>query len=194
MGVIEAGSKESRARKRSWRGDLRDAALGALEDRERLSGAREFSGALALTVVIVRRRPSAQMGSGRNAGIVKAWALDALPVERPDTLKIVRAAEDALTGVVWADDSRLVCHALYKAFGDQAGLSWDSEGLFIVVEQVQGFSGPRVALVGRANDRRSAGVERGVDLELACAPTPALVPRDRPVDVPLSPDSREVVA
>lgn len=156
LGVIEAGSKESRARKRSWRGDLRDAALGALDDRERLSGAREFTGPLALTVVIVRRRPSAQMGSGRNAGVVKAWALDVLPVERPDTLKIVRAAEDALTGVVWPDDSRLVKHRLFKAFGDQAGLSWDSEGLFIVVEPVEGYAGPRVALVGAVNDRRAA--------------------------------------
>jgi Holliday junction resolvase RusA-like endonuclease len=41
------------------------------------------------------------------------------PVKRPDVLKLARAAEDALTGVVWADDAQIV---------DERGLLWTAPG------------------------------------------------------------------
>lgn len=140
MGVIEAGSKTSRARKRTWRGDLRDAALRA--------GAEQWLNygptALSLTIVIVRKRPRDHMGTGRNAGLVKDWARPLLPVERPDTVKLVRAAEDALTGVLWADDAQIVEHELYKAFADQVGFAPTVEGLWIAVEPAADYAGPQL--------------------------------------------------
>lgn len=143
MGVIEAGSKDSRARKRTWRGDLRDAASRAMGDSAwvGLTGAP-----LCLTVVIVRKRPSSHMGTGRNVGVVKDWARPLLPVERPDTLKVVRAAEDALTAWCWTDDSQLVEHRLYKAFADQVGMPVVVEGLHISVAPCREYAGPRLHL------------------------------------------------
>lgn len=143
MGVVEAGTKESRARKRTWRGDLRDAATNALvgmfEDRM-------FDGPLDVTMVIVRQRPAAHLVTARRrAGAVKDWAKPLRPVERPDTVKIVRAAEDALTGVLWRDDSLIVHHELYKAFGDQVGLAPRAEGLAVwVASAAPGYAGPHV--------------------------------------------------
>jgi Holliday junction resolvase RusA-like endonuclease len=146
MGVIEAGSKASRLRKKTWRGDLRDAALTALDDASVHGLIRD---PVALTVVIVRRRPVAQVRTGRHAGEVKEWASALLPVERPDTVKIVRAAEDALTGVVWVDDSQIVRHSLHKAFGDQVGLTSTVEGLFVAVDPVAGYMGPQISFTVR---------------------------------------------
>lgn len=142
MGVIEAGSKDSRARKKTWRGDLRDSALTALAG----AADRPFDGPLELTVVIVRKRPSQHVRAGRLAGIVKDWAELLLPVQRPDTLKQVRAAEDALTGILWLDDSQLVRHVLHKAYADQVGLPAGVEGLYIAVDDVEGYSGPQLHL------------------------------------------------
>jgi Holliday junction resolvase RusA-like endonuclease len=39
-------------------------------------------------------------------------------VTRPDVLKLARAAEDALTGIVWRDDSQIVHETLAKVYGE----------------------------------------------------------------------------
>jgi Holliday junction resolvase RusA-like endonuclease len=78
-----------------------------------------LTGALKLTVVIERPRPAGHYGTGRNAGILKTSA-PTWPITRPDTLKIVRAVEDALTGVLWQDDSQIVMHSLTKCWGGYA--------------------------------------------------------------------------
>src|SRR6516225_2685784 len=73
--VLEAGTKESRARKKTWRGDLRDAAQLALSmqaGRPVLVKSPVFRDEpLYLMLAIVRRRPSAHLGTGRNAAVVK---------------------------------------------------------------------------------------------------------------------------
>lgn len=147
-GVIEAGTKESRERKRTWRGDLRDGALRELAGRSITDLETLALAPISLTIVVVRKRPSGHVGTGRNAGTVKDWACGLLPVERPDTVKVVRAAEDALTGVVWRDDSQVVRHSLHKAFADQVGFPSSAEGLFVRVERAEIYTGPslRVAL------------------------------------------------
>lgn len=45
-----------------------------------------------------------------------------LPTARPDVLKLARAAEDALTGVVWKDDAQITEEAIEKKYGDPAGV------------------------------------------------------------------------
>jgi Holliday junction resolvase RusA-like endonuclease len=141
MGVIEAGSKESRARKRTWRGDLRDAALNALREEKLDWGAGD---PLELTVVIVRARPAAHLRTGRNAGIVKEWAAQDRPVQRPDATKILRAAEDALEGYLFADDAQIVKQTVYKVYGDHCGLTPAAEGLLIMVDRANGYLGPTI--------------------------------------------------
>ena len=48
----------------------------------------------------------------------------AVPVTRPDVLKLARSTEDALTGIVWADDAQthtLILQKRYASPGETAG-------------------------------------------------------------------------
>jgi Holliday junction resolvase RusA-like endonuclease len=148
MGVIEAGSKESRARKRSWRGDLRDAAMNAMKERDLGWAAGD---PLEMTLVIVRTRPSAHMRTGRHAGAVKEWAGHLRPVQRPDATKVLRAVEDALEGYLFSDDAQIVKQTVYKVYGDQCGLTAAAEGLLVIVDRANGYLGPAIEWdIGRA--------------------------------------------
>jgi hypothetical protein len=102
-------------------------------------------GPLRVSMVFVRNRPAGHFGTGRNAGKMKDGRQALRPVQRPDALKLARAAEDALTGWLWADDSQIVEEHLYKAFPDQVGLQAGSEGLLMSVEAAGEYRGPRLA-------------------------------------------------
>lgn len=75
-----------------------------------------IAGPVRLEITFQRERPLSHFGTGRNACVLKANA-PKYPTLRPDTLKLARAIEDALTGVVWCDDSQVVDHALSKRYG-----------------------------------------------------------------------------
>ena len=61
-------------------------------------------------------------GTGRNADQVKASA-PPHPTTKPDATKLVRAVEDALTGVIWRDDSQVVRQWASKVYDDCEGVS-----------------------------------------------------------------------
>ena len=65
-------------------------------------------------------RPKGHYGSGRHAGVVKSSA-PAFPAGRPDTTKLIRSTEDALTGILWRDDAQVVTQYATKRYGEQAG-------------------------------------------------------------------------
>lgn len=44
------------------------------------------------------------------------------PTVKPDVLKLARAVEDALSGIVYRDDSQIVCERLEKRYGERARL------------------------------------------------------------------------
>ena len=137
--VVEGGgNKYLKARKRSWRSDLRDAAQEAMRDD--WSASRDVP--LEVRFVVVRKRPVTHLRTGQHAGEVKDWAKALLPTTAPDLLKIARSAEDALTGVLWADDAQIVIERLEKAYGDQVGRSVDAEGLGVMVKQAVLCSAP----------------------------------------------------
>jgi Holliday junction resolvase RusA-like endonuclease len=146
--VIESGSDESRARKRTWRGDLKDAGDHARGEQWGLNEPTFV--ALDVLFVFVRSRPSEHLRAGRLSGAVKDWAIGLRPVKRPDALKMARAAEDALTGVLWLDDSQIVSERLEKVFGDDVGLDPRAEGLLMVVRQAGRYRGPIVMVRGGA--------------------------------------------
>ena len=52
-------------------------------------------------------RPKSHYGTGRNAIYLKDSA-PLHPTVKPDRTKILRSTEDALTGVLWKDDSQIV--------------------------------------------------------------------------------------
>jgi Holliday junction resolvase RusA-like endonuclease len=60
-------------------------------------------------------RPRAHFGARGLRPAAPAW-----PTVRPDVLKLARAVEDALTGLVWRDDSQIVVELLTKQYGEQA--------------------------------------------------------------------------
>jgi len=90
-----------------------------------------FIGAVRLTLDFQRPRPKNHYGTGRNAGTLKASA-PKYPTGRPDTIKMARAVEDALTGVVYVDDSQAVAHLLTKAYG--------RFGVHVMVESLDGLT------------------------------------------------------
>ncbi len=74
-------------------------------------------GPLQVAMTFVRPRPSSHFGSGRNAATLKPSSPD-WPIARPDVLKLARAVEDSLSGVIYRDDSQIVDERLTKIFGD----------------------------------------------------------------------------
>lgn len=92
-----------------WRQEIALAARQAYDGELLL-------GPLRLELDFVRPRPQSHFGSGKNARRLKESAPE-WPTGKPDTVKLARAVEDALTGVVWRDDSQIVEHILRKSFG-----------------------------------------------------------------------------
>lgn len=78
-----------------------------------------LDGPLQLSLTFYRPRPQGHTGSGRNAGKLKGSAPE-YPITRPDTVKLTRAIEDALSKVIWKDDSQIVRHLLAKDWGEPA--------------------------------------------------------------------------
>ena len=104
-----------------WRQEIKHAACQAYDGPL-------LTGAIRLTLCFTRPRPKGHFGKGRNAGKLKASAPEH-PTQRPDTLKLGRAIEDSLTGVVWQDDSQVVHHLLTKKYGVRFCVSVTVESL-----------------------------------------------------------------
>lgn len=91
----------------SWRGAVTDAARRAYCGPLLL-------GAVAFEVTFYRPRPK---GHYNAAGKLKAKT-PKYPLPKPDNTKLRRAVEDALTGVIYHDDSQIVDGVDYKRFGE----------------------------------------------------------------------------
>lgn len=70
-------------------------------------------GPISLAVTFFMPRPKGHYGSGKNNASVKASAPQC-HITKPDLDKLVRCVKDALTGVVWKDDSQ-VCLIEYAS-------------------------------------------------------------------------------
>ena len=75
-----------------------------------------LAGPLELTVTFYLARPRGHYGTGRNADRLRPSA-PAHPTTRPDTSKLVRALEDALTRQVYADDAQIVRQHAERRYG-----------------------------------------------------------------------------
>lgn len=93
---------------RDWKTDVKHAAV-AIYQREPLACA------VRLTLVFVLPRPRGHFGTGRNVGVLKPSAA-LFHVIKPDVLKLARGVEDALTGIIWKDDSQIVEEYLEKRY------------------------------------------------------------------------------
>jgi len=77
-----------------------------------------LDGPLELRLVFGMRRPKSHF---RSNGELRDNAPRS-PICRPDVLKLSRAVEDALTGVLWHDDSQIVIEHLEKMYDDPPGV------------------------------------------------------------------------
>lgn len=89
---------------------------------------------LRVTFTFFVHRPKGHYGSGKNADSVKASAPN-FPAGKPDVLKLARAVEDALSGIVWVDDAQIVQEILAKEYAYNGKAS----GVRILVEEPQAF-------------------------------------------------------
>jgi len=109
---------------KEWRAVVTHEAFAAAGGRPLLSDA------LNLDVIFFLRRPKGHFGSGKNAGVLKASARP-YPISKPDATKLVRALEDAMTGIVWRDDAQVVDQRARKLYTDA---EHPTEGALVVVQ------------------------------------------------------------
>ena len=113
----------------AWRKAVEEAARQAMfeinQDGEQEEEVENLLwGPLALTVVFLLRRPADHFRRGRFSHLLKPGA-PVRPDKRPDTSKLVRGTEDALTKAgIWTDDGQVadLCAAkVYCAPGQEPG-------------------------------------------------------------------------
>ncbi len=76
-----------------------------------MRGRKPFEGPLGLEVTFFRPRPVSHYGRhGLKPSAPK------FPVVKPDTTKLLRPFEDALTGILWNDDAQIVDQVIRKRY------------------------------------------------------------------------------
>lgn len=75
--------------------------------RKFMMAARPFTCAMQVDFIFFLRRPNDHFISGNRERPLKDDA-PAYHISKPDALKFARSTEDALTGVIWQDDSQTV--------------------------------------------------------------------------------------
>lgn len=105
----KAAMVESSKRVKPWRADIRAAAEGCMADTPPLVGP------MSMTVTFVMPRPKGHYGSGRNADVLKDSA-PRWPIGKPDLDKLLRAALDGMTGIVYVDDSQIIQLQVVKRY------------------------------------------------------------------------------
>lgn len=103
---------ESSKKVKPWRQDVKQAALDAVATTTDWT---PLDGPLVASMVFTFPRPQGHYRTGRNAHLLRDSA-PPRPDRTPDLSKILRSTEDALTGVVWKDDARVVGYARLGKF------------------------------------------------------------------------------
>lgn len=162
--IVQGGAKGSagRERLRGWDAAVRDAAARAVGPGRT---SPPFVG-VALRVDIEFRiaRPANHYGTGRNAGVLKPSA-PPFPIGKPDRDKLERTTLDAMTGIVFDDDSRVVAGEPRKVWATPG-----NEGAAISVRECR----PDEADAIGATPHPSPALAGAVVLRLV--PPPASVP------------------
>lgn len=119
------GIREANPRTMPWRQEVAARAL------EAMGGKEPALGPLRLTVWFHLPRPKSHYRTGKHAGELKADA-PLWVTTKPDRTKLLRATEDALTGIVWRDDAQVVCGDAWKRY-----VVVDAPRAVILVETVE---------------------------------------------------------
>jgi hypothetical protein len=106
---------EDAARLKPWRACVSMAAAQALAKRP------HFKGPVRIRLQFLFPRPKSHYGTGRNHNVLKATA-PSWPTGKPDLDKLQRAVFDALTHVVWVDDSQVTEVFAMKRYNPEPGV------------------------------------------------------------------------
>lgn len=99
---------DANKKSKPWQAMVKAAAKAA--------GVQLMEGSIMLTVDFYRDRPMSHYRSGANCHMLKPNA-PKNPITKPDTTKLLRGVEDALTGIAWKDDAQVVTQYVNKRFG-----------------------------------------------------------------------------
>jgi Holliday junction resolvase RusA-like endonuclease len=105
-----------------WRREVTGEACQAM------NGEPPLACLVVVTMEFFRPRPKAHYGSGRNARVLKDSAPSA-PGTAPDLGKQARAIQDAMSKIVYTDDSMIVSEVHVKRYID----SWEREHVRVTV-------------------------------------------------------------
>lgn len=109
-GGIVVSTVDSNPRAKDWKAKVGKVAAAALNGIPAL-------GPVMVEFTFYKVRPGVHFRTGRNSHLLKDDA-PRYPTVAPDVLKLARAIEDAMIGVVYKDDSQIVDEHLAKLFGD----------------------------------------------------------------------------
>lgn len=114
-----------------WRQDVKAAALQVMPSQP-------LDGPLAASVVLTMRDQPTGKPTWWPAGLRWSSKFRTRPASTPDLSKLLRSTEDALTGVVWKDDARVVEYVRLAKYyvGDPASDVLDRPGAVIRVWQL----------------------------------------------------------
>lgn len=110
------------SRLQPWRREVSGEACTAM------AGQPPFEGLVTVTMEFFKPRPKSHYGSGKNSNILKDSA-PAAPGVMPDLGKLARAIQDALSKIVYTDDSKIVSEVHVKRYID----TWEREYVRITV-------------------------------------------------------------
>jgi Holliday junction resolvase RusA-like endonuclease len=103
----------SGAQGKEWRIAVQDKAIATFGEFRKPLGCP-----LALQLTFNLPRPKCH--SGKKGLLPSA---PPFPAGKPDVLKLARAVEDALTGIIWTDDAQIVTEILLKRYDETPGVS-----------------------------------------------------------------------
>jgi len=115
-----------------WRQYLRE--LASLSMR----GAHRISGPVGVTYEFRKHRPKSHFRTGRYAGQLKSGVPRMIPRGKPDVTKVIRGVEDALTGIVWDDDSQVDLYSVFRRYTRTIDDIREDEGVLICVFDLTG--------------------------------------------------------
>jgi Holliday junction resolvase RusA-like endonuclease len=75
-----------------------------------------------MSLIFDMPRPKCHYRTGKRSAELKDNA-PAYHAGRPDATKLTRAVEDALTGIVWRDDSQVAEQHVIKRYGEHPGVT-----------------------------------------------------------------------
>lgn len=103
--------RDDAKRSRPWKTQVSQAAGDAM------NGTGLLDGPLELSVIFTVPRPKGHYGARGLRPSAPAY-----PAVRPDVTKLLRAVEDACTGIVWRDDAQVVEQHAVKRYGEPAAV------------------------------------------------------------------------